>query len=231
MEPLSILARCTLFAGIPPERLEELLPALRRRSFGRGVCLFQEGDPASHLYVILSGQIQISRTRPNGDELVLALLGPGEVFGELALLKDGSLRSADATALQAACCLTLDRSALNCFLDTHPEVLRHILSALLGYLLRRDEALADFASLDVPGRLARTLLDLAERHGIPTDKGLVIALRLPQRTLAGMVAASREKVNRALASFVDLGAIRQEQGLIVILKPLELRRRALLSPR
>jgi CRP/FNR family transcriptional regulator len=231
MEPLSILARCTLFAGIPPERLEELLPALRRRSFGRGVCLFQEGDPASHLYVILSGQIQISRTRPNGDELVLALLGPGEVFGELALLKDGSLRSADATALQAACCLTLDRSALNCFLDTHPEVLRHILSALLGHLLRRDEALADLAMLDVPGRLARTLLDLAERHGISTDKGLVIPLQLPQRTLAGMVAASREKVNRALASFVDLGTIRQERGLIVILKPLELRRRALLSLR
>jgi CRP/FNR family cyclic AMP-dependent transcriptional regulator len=229
MEPLSILARSALFGGIPPDRLEELLPALRRRCFGRGIRLFQEGDPASQLHVILSGQVLISRTRLNGDELVLAVLGPGEVFGELALLRDGAARSADATALEATSCLTLDRSALNAFLDTHPEVLRHLVSALLDCLLRRDEALADFASLDVPGRLARTLLDLAERHGTPTDAGLRITLRLPQRTLAGMVAASREKVNRALMSFADLGAIRQDNGCIVILKPLVLRRRALLS--
>ena len=189
----------------------------------------QEGDPASQLHVILSGQVLISRTRLGGDELVLAVLGPGEVFGELALLRDGATRSADATALQATRCLSLDRSTLNAFLDTHPEVLRHVVSALLDCLLRRDEALADFASLDVPARLARTLLDLAERHGTPTDDGLRITLRLPQRTLARMVAASREKVNRALMSFAVLGAIRQDKGCIVILKPLVLRRRAFLS--
>jgi CRP/FNR family cyclic AMP-dependent transcriptional regulator len=229
MEPLSILAHSTLFAGIAPTRLEGLLPSLRRRNYGRGVCLFQEGDAASQLYVILSGHVQISRTRPSGDELVLAVLGPGEVFGELALLRDGAVRSADAMALQATNCLTLDRASLSAFLGAHPELLHHILSGLLDHLLRAGETLADFASLDVPGRLARTLLDLAERHGTPTDDGLLISVRLPQRTLAGMVAASREKVNRALASYAALGAIRQEQGRIVILKPSELRRRALLA--
>lgn len=230
MEPLSILARTALFTGVPPARLEGLLPSLGRRSYGRGVCLFQEGDSASQLYVILSGLLQISRSRPSGEELVLAVLGPGEVFGELALLREGAVRSADAVALQAMECLTLDRGSLNAFLDAHPELLRHILFALLDDLLRAGETLADFASLDVPGRLARTLLHLAERHGTVTDDGLLISLRLPQRTLAGMVAASREKVNRALARFADLGAIRQDQGHIVILQPSELRRRALLSP-
>ena len=228
MEPLDILVRSALFGGIPSPRLESLLPALRRRDFERGVCLFQEGDPASQLYAILSGQVQISRTRPTGDELVLAVLGPGELFGELAVLKDGATRSADATALQATRCLTLDRSALNAFLALHPEVVRHLLSALVDHLARRDEALLTFASLDVPGRVARILLDLADRHGTTTAEGREISLRLHQRTLAGMVAASREKVNRALVTFADLGVIRQGHGSIVILKPMDLRRRALL---
>jgi CRP/FNR family transcriptional regulator len=227
MEPLSLLARSVLFGGVPPEQLEELRPALRRRGFGRGACLFQEGDPGSHLYVIMSGQVQISRTRPSGDEVVLALLGPGEVFGELALLKDSAVRSADARALEATSCLTLDRSALNAFLDTHPETLHRLLSALIDSIVRRDDAFADLASLDISGRLARTLLDLAERHGTLTHDGSVISLRMSQRTLAGMVAASREKVNRALMRFTDLGVIRQDRGHMVILKPSELRRRAL----
>jgi CRP/FNR family cyclic AMP-dependent transcriptional regulator len=227
--PFDILAGSALFGGIPPRRLESLLPSLRRREFERGVCLFQEGDPASQLYIILSGQVQISRTHPTGDELVLAVLGPGELFGELAVLKDGALRSADASALQVTRCLTLDRSALNSFLDGQPELRRHLVSALVDALLRRDEALVSIASLDVPGRVARVLLDLADRHGMPTEDGRLISLRLHQRTLAGMVAASREKVNRALVSFADVGMIRQHQGCIVILKPLQLRRRALLG--
>lgn len=105
---------------------------------------------------IVSGQVQISRTRANGDEVTHAVLTEGDCFAELALLEEGAVRSADATALAPTSCLTLDRGALNTFLDGDPEMLRRIPAALIAYIRRKDEAFADVALLDVPGRVART---------------------------------------------------------------------------
>jgi len=112
------------------------------------------------------------------------------------------------------------------FLESHPEALRHLLSVLVAYIRRVDEALGEIAFLDIPGRVARKLLDLAAVHGDPTEDGVRIRMRLSQRTLAGMVGASRENVNRALSRFAAQGLIRQHAGQITVVQPEKLQRRA-----
>ncbi len=225
MDTLSILARTALFDGFAAAELEPLAAALKARTFARGSSIFHEGDPANALYIIRSGQVKISRMGQGGDEVVFAVLVPGESFGELALFEPGALRTADAQAMELTDCLSLGRDPLIAFLDGHPAVLRHLLTAVTGYVRRSNETVAEVAFLDIPGRVARKLLALAESHGERTQAGIRIRMRLSQRTLAGMVAASRENVNRALQRFTGHGDIEQEGGMITIVRPAELRKR------
>jgi len=225
MDPVPALARTALFAGIPPAELESLAPSLKTRSFARGAYIFHEGDPANALYVIHSGQVKISRLGRGGEEAVFAVLLPGDVFGELSVFDEQAVRSADAQAMEPTDCILLGREPLMAFLEGHPLLMRHLFKALSGYIRRKDEAFAESAFLDIPGRVAKKLLELAESHGERTPAGVRIGMRLSQRTLAGMVSASRENVNRALARFTALGAIQQDGGFITVLKPAELRRR------
>ena len=224
MDPLALLARSAMFRSVPPAELEALAPALKQRTFAKGTFIFHEGDPGHALYLITAGQVKIARLGRGGQEAVFTVLLPGDLFGELALLDEKAFRTADAQALELTECVTLGRDALIAFLDHHPAVLRRLVS-MLGYLERSDNTFVETVFLDIPGRVARKLLDLAASHGEETPGGVRIKMRLSQRTLAGMVAASRENVNRALARFRAHGDIRQEGGFITIEHPAELRKR------
>jgi CRP/FNR family transcriptional regulator len=225
VDPLSLLLRSVIFQGMPREHLEGLIPSLKRRTFPRGAYVFHEDDVGSQLYMIVSGQVKISRV-VGGEEVVFAMLAPGDLFGELALFDENGARTSDAQAVETTECLTLGRAAVMEFLEAHPHALFNLVSVLVRYIRRKDDAFAEVAVLDIPGRVARKLLDLAAEHGETVADGVRIRLRLSQRALAGMVAASRENVNRALVRFAAEGAIRMHAGQITIVKPERLRQRA-----
>jgi CRP/FNR family transcriptional regulator, cyclic AMP receptor protein len=225
-DALVLLGRTRLFAGLAPADLQPLLPDLRWRRFARESYIFREGDPGDHLHLIASGEVRISRTTRTGDEVVFAILGAGDVFGELAVLEENAVRSADAQALTEAECLVLHKGPLVSFLKARPAAMWRVITVLSDYIHRKDEAFADLAFHDIPGRVARKLLELASARGEPVGSGTQIMLPLSQRTLAGLVGASRENVNRALSRFVSLGFIELGRGRITLLQPDELGRRA-----
>lgn len=226
MDPVGILVRTALFREFSAEELEPLAPALRLRTYARSAFIFHEGDPGTILYVIRSGQVKIARIGPGGEEIVFAVLTPGDFFGELALFDEAAVRAADAQAVDLTECLTLHRDSLMAFLDRHPAVTRRLLKVFTTYIRQMDTALAESAFLDIPGRVAKRLLALAETHGERTADGIRIGMKLPQRTLAGMVGASRENVNRALGRFIARGDISQNGGYVTIVRPAELRKRS-----
>ena len=226
MDPVQVLSRTALFQGIPLEELEPLAPAVKVRNYSAGSYIFHEGDPANVLYVVVRGQVKIARLGSAGNEAVFAVLLPGDSFGELTLFDDDPVRSMDAEAMEPTECLTVERQALLAFVERNPAVVRRIIQVLRGYVRQVDESFSEAAFLDIPGRVARKLLDLAAEHGQKTSEGVRIEMRLTQRTLAGMVAASRENVNRALSRLAGRGDIIQRAGYITIVRPAELRKRS-----
>jgi len=223
---LELLRRTPLFGGLAAPDLEPLLPDLRWRRFAKGSYIFREGDPGDHLHLVASGDVKISRTTRAGSELVLAMLGAGDVFGELAVLAENALRSADAEALTETECVVIHKSALVAFLHARPAIMWRVITLLSEYIRRKDEASADLAFHDIPGRVARKLLELGSYRGEAVGPGTRIELPLSQQTLAGLVGASRENVNRTLRAFASLGFIELGRGRITLLRPDELIRRA-----
>ncbi len=219
------LDRAPLFAALPRRHLELLASLARRRVFQRGDTIFRHGDIGSSLYFIESGRVKVVVTSDQGEEVLLAVLGPGEVFGELSVF-DGMPRSATVIALEDLTTLALERSAFQEYIRREPDIALHLLAVLSRRIRTSDTMIEDCAFYDVPGRLAKKLLDLAEQHGKPTPEGMEINLRLTQRELAGMVAASRESVNKHLAYFKVKGLVGVHRGHLVIRKAEELARRA-----
>lgn len=221
----TLLRAWPALAPLGDPELEPLARMARRRHYPKDSHLFREGDPGLDLFLLESGEVKISRTGEGGSELVLAILGPGAAFGELAVLEEGAHRSADALALEETTCHLVERAALVTFLDSHRKALWRVISLLSAQIRRQDERAAELAFLDIPGRVARKLLELADLHGEPAAGGTRISLPISQRTLAGLIGASRENVNRALRSFAALNQVRVESGVIVVLQPEALRRR------
>jgi CRP-like cAMP-binding protein len=191
----------------------------------RGKALFSEGEPGDRLYVVTDGKIKLGRTAADGRENLLAVLGRGEMFGELSLFDPGP-RTATATAVTDSVLLGLGHDELQPWLTGRPEVAGHLLGALARRLRRTNEAMADLVFSDVPGRVAKALLDLAKRFGVRADDGLHVTHDLTQEELAQLVGASRETVNKALADFASRGFIRLEARAVVILDIERLARRA-----
>src|ERR1700730_15665318 len=157
-----------------------------------------------------TGQVKIARLGRQGEEAVFAILLPGDTFGELALFEDNATRTADAQAMELTECLTLERQAFVTFIDQHSELTRHVIRVLSGYIRGMDESFSEAAFLDIPGRVAQKLLQTAETPGRPGDGAPGTPRRPPQRTLPGMLAPSRENVNRALSRLSARGDIALE---------------------
>jgi CRP/FNR family cyclic AMP-dependent transcriptional regulator len=214
-----------LFAELDPDNSRALIESMNPVSFARGDVLFHEGDPGDRLFVIRSGKIKLGRRSSDGRENLLSIQGPGEMFGELSLFDPGP-RTATATVVADAELVELAHTDLVAWLEQHPTVAKHLLKALAHRLRRTNEALADLVFSDVPGRVAKALLDLATRFGEPTDEGVRVAHDLTQEELAQLVGASRETVNKALADFAARGWVRREGRAVVLLDADRLERRA-----
>jgi CRP/FNR family cyclic AMP-dependent transcriptional regulator len=219
------LSKAPLFAALDEEASASLRSSMNEVGLIRGQTLFEEGDPGDCLYVVTGGKIKLGVTSPDGRETLLAILGPGEMFGELSLFDPGP-RTAAATAVTDATLVALGHDDLQPWLTGRPEVASQLLGALARRLRRTNEAMADLVFSDVPGRVAKQLLDLARRFGVQTDDGLRVTHDLTQEELAQLVGASRETVNKALADFASRGFLRLEARAVVILDLERLSRRA-----
>lgn len=220
------LARIPLLRDVSPEALEQLTHSLRRRGYHRGEVVFHQGDPGDTLHLVQDGRVKVVLPTESGDEVVLAILGPGDCFGELALL-DGEPRSASVVAVEPVETFVLGRNDFLAFIRSNPGVAERLVANLSRIIRRVNEEVADLAFLDLPGRLAKKLLELAESHGEPMEdgRGVEITLPLTQEELAGMVGATRPSVNKVLGWYEDQGAIERRGRRIAVLKPEALRLR------
>jgi CRP-like cAMP-binding protein len=211
-----------LFAAMRPEELDEILRFSSERRVRRGQTIFQRGDNGSSLMAVLRGRIRISSVSGDGKEVTLNVINPGEIFGEIALL-DGEPRSADATAIEDTLLLVVERRHFLPFLRQNEDLFARLLAVLCSRLRRTSTALEEIALFDLPVRLARVLLKLAEDYGRPNSSGTRIDLKLSQRELSNLVASSRESVNKQLRAWRENGTLDLEAGFIVLRRPAELR--------
>jgi CRP-like cAMP-binding protein len=213
------LARIPFFAGLDADALERVAAGARTRRFRRGEVIFHLGDPGDGLFILIAGEVKISLPSETGDEAILATLGPGDVFGELALL-DGAPRSATATARVAAETVVLPRDRFHALIAAEPAVRDALLASLAGELRRLTTHVEELHFLDMTGRLAARLVRLAEeaRAVAPAPApgghgGGSIRLRssLTQAELASMVGCTRQSVNKLLGQFADDGLVRLDR--------------------
>jgi CRP-like cAMP-binding protein len=187
--------------------------------------LFHEGDSGDRLFIVVEGKVKLGRTSADGRENLIAVLGPGQMFGELSLFDPGP-RSATVTAVTDASIMSLTHDELLRWLDGRPAVARGLLLQLASRLRKVSDVVADLVFSDVPGRVAKALLDLASRFGRTADDGVHVHHDLTQEELAQLVGASRETVNKALADFASRGWVRLEPRSVVLLDVDRLQRRA-----
>lgn len=220
----SYLKQVSLFANLADEDLYELMNAAKRRAFRSGEVIFHRDDPGQVLYMIKEGKVKICIISPDGQEISLAVFGKGECFGEFALL-DGLPRSADAVALEKVECYTLQRSDFHNAIMKNPRIAIQVLEALTKRLRNTDNMVEDLIFLDVYGRVAKKLLELADTHGVKTDDGVRIDVRLTQQELASMVGASRESVNKVMGYFTEKDFISTDKHRITLHRISDLKRR------
>ena len=218
----TLLARHPLFREVSPALLDGLLKFATVRHFEADDEIFAKGDAGDALSGVLSGRVCIYTTSPEGEEAILNILEPGEMFGEIALL-DGGPRTASARVMVAADLLQIRRSHFVTFLRDHPELGLAMLPVLCGRIRMNVELIEDAAFLDLSARLAKRLLSLAKTHGKPDPRGVRIAFKVSQQDLARMIGATRERVNKELALWREGGLIAVEDGAIVIRRPDTLR--------
>jgi CRP/FNR family cyclic AMP-dependent transcriptional regulator len=214
--PVDALRSCRLFAGTSPESLTGISRTLRARRFRRGEVLFHEGDPGDSLFIVVSGSVKVVLPSDQGEEAILATLGPGDSLGELSLL-DGVPRSASAIAIEPVEALMLPRQQFLALLATDSSLRAAVLGHLAAELRRLTTHVADLHFLDLTGRLAARLVRLAEERGERLADGSVRLDAPPtQGDLASMVGATRQSVNKLLGEFAQDGLIRLEPDGIVI---------------
>ena len=201
MPDTTLFRETTLFASLDDGALSTIVGASTDRELLRGDVIFREDDEPDELFIVKSGRIAIANKSFDRRESMVALMEPGDLFGEMGLFS-GRGRSAEARALEASVVTAVPYEPLNNLYKEDPSLLWPVIEMLAGRLRNMDEALADSVFLDVTGRTAKRLLELAGE----SDE---FFLPITQEELAGMVGASRERVNKAIASFIRLGWIEQ----------------------
>jgi CRP/FNR family cyclic AMP-dependent transcriptional regulator len=203
MAALDLLSRVDLFAELLPEELERISAAAENRGLRRGDVLFSEGDEPDELFVVVSGRIALANKSVDGRESVVALVEAGDVFGEMPLF-DGLGRSTEARALEPSEIIAIPYAPVQAVYEARPTLLWSVVALFSGRIRAMDAALADSVFLDVTGRTAKRLLELAG----DSDE---FVLPVTQEELAAMVGASRERVNKAIAAFVKLDWVEQSE--------------------
>jgi len=220
-----VLARAGLFQGVAPEAAEALAASLQHRTYARGDVVFTEGEQGDTLFIVVSGKVKIGRRAADGRENMLSVMGPSDMFGELSLFDPGP-RTATATVVTDGRLASLAHSSLRPWIADRPEIAEQLLRVLARRLRRTNDALADLIFTDVPGRVAKALLELAERFGTQESDGVRVHHDLTQEELAQLVGASRETVNKALADFSSRGWMQVDSRAVTLLDPDRLARRA-----
>ena len=195
---------------LPKPLLDKIAAGATVRTYSKRAIIVTEGDDTDSLYVVLSGKARVFVADDKGREVVLNQIGPGEYFGEVTL--DGGPRSASVVAVEDCRCAVIKRSELTTFLEQLPELALHIMRKLASRVRSLTENVRSLALMDVYGRVARLLLELAE------DKGgkLVIGETLTHKDIAARVGASREMISRIFSDLSDGGYVRKEDGHLVI---------------
>ena len=206
-----------------PAELDSVLAMAIEQPYRRGQTIFQKDDAGSAMMAVLGGRVRISTVSAEGKEVTLNVISPGEVFGEIALL-DGKPRSADATAVEDTTLLVLERRDFLPFVLNNQDLTARLLAILCERLRRTSVALEDIALFDLPVRLGRVLLKLAEDYGRPTPAGLHIDMKLSQKDLSNLVAATRESINKQLRTWREAGVLTIDAGYLVLTRAERLRR-------
>jgi CRP/FNR family cyclic AMP-dependent transcriptional regulator len=210
-----VLAKAGIFQGVQASANSALMEQLRPVDFPAEHMVFAEGDPGDRLYIIVSGKVKIGRRSAGGDENLLTIMGPSDMFGELSIFDPGP-RTSSATTITEVRAVSMDRDALRAWIADRPEIAGQLLRVLARRLRRTNNNMADLIFTDVPGRVAKQLLHLGQRFGTREGGAMRVTHDLTQEEIAQLVGASRETVNKALADFAHRGWI-QVQGKSVLI--------------
>ena len=220
-----ILASAGIFQGVETSAVSALIEQLRPIAFPRGHMVFAEGMPGDRLFIIISGKVKIGRRCPDGRENLLTILGPSDMFGELSIFDPGP-RTSSATTITDVEAVSMDRGALRTWIADRPQITEQLLRVLARRLRRTNNILSEHIFTDVPGRVAKQLLQLAQRFGTHEGTALRVKHDLTQEEIAQLVGASRETVNKALADFAHRGWLRLEGKSVLITNAERLARRS-----
>ena len=218
----ALVAEHFLLQHLEPAERDEILRYARERRFVAGEAIFHRGDIGTSVMAVLEGRVRIAVSSEAGKEITLAIMAPGNLFGEIALI-DGMGRTADAIAMVPTRLLVLDQRDFLPFLQRHPGAAIRLLQVMCHRVRQANQMAEGLVFLDLPGRLARLLLQLADQHGQPAATGRRIALKLSQGELANLVASTRESVNKQLRAWADEGLIAAEKGVIQLIDEHSLR--------
>lgn len=220
--PVELLRSVPLFADLEPRELESFSQVAVPRSFPAGTRVFHEGDRSDACYIVASGSFRVTREHSDGRAITLATLGPGEVFGELAML-DHDVRSASAEALDEGELLALPASEVRALLARHPEISVKLVEALVRRLREANERISRQSFQTVPSRVAGVLLQLAEEEAPHAAEGGEVTIRMNQADLAQLAGTSRESVSRFLADLERSGIVKPGRGRVTVIRPSKLR--------
>ena len=204
-----------LFSGLEPEQLEHVNQLIRVRRYHDREVVVREGDGGGALFVVLSGYTKAVTSGAGGQELLLSIMGPNEVFGELSLL-DGQPRSASVIAVESAELATLEREPFERMLEGTPRLAIQLLGVLSQRVRSLSKRYENVASMDVRSRLAEVLVVLADKHGKSVDAGIQIPVKLSQQDLGSMIGTSRESVNKVLSDWIRGGVLSHVAGRVTI---------------
>lgn len=214
----ALLGNVPLFEKLSGHELDEILEVAHVRRLDAREELFHKGDEGRQVFVVTSGRLKAMTTSSEGDDVVFSIMGPGEVFGELALLGCGR-RTASVVAIDPCELLVLERREFLPFLRRHPEASARLLEVLARRLEHVSQLLEDTQFLNLPTRLAKQLLALARTYGRPTDEGVRIDLHLSQTELGDLVWSTRESVNKQLRAWSAEGLLSFDRGVLTLHRP------------
>jgi CRP/FNR family transcriptional regulator, cyclic AMP receptor protein len=211
----TVLVEWRLFGSLSESDQARVLDSARRRGFAVGETLFSEGDPGTALHLIESGRVAIRVTTPDGEVATLTVVGPGEAFGEMALLRRSSTRTASAIAMEPVTTLSLERDVFLRLCVEHPHVERLLIGLLAARVERLSGHLVEALYLGVDKRVLRRLLELCRVYGAPGAETVVVPLT--QEELAGLAGTTRPTVNTLLRQLQDKGMVALSRGRVEVL--------------